>query len=74
MISSSHSQNEVSPLLLKFLKLRIGLSDNAISLGIRQSKIEQAPLAVVLWSFGLIDLQQYQQVLEWKKYHGLIFY
>ena len=69
MINSSHYQAQASPLLLNFLKVKIGLSENAIALGIRQSKIEQAPLAIILWSFGLIDLQQYQEVLDWEKSH-----
>ena len=69
MISSSHDQAEAPPLLLKFLKVKIGLGENAIALGIRQSKIEQAPLPIILWSFGLIDLHQYQEVLDWEKSH-----
>ena len=40
-------------------------SDNAIDLGIRQSQLESAPLPVVLLSFGLITLQQFQILLDW---------
>ena len=69
MIKSSHLQEEPSSAFLKFLKEKIGLNENAISLGIRQTRIEQAPLSVVLWSFGLIDLNQYQEILEWRKQH-----
>ena len=69
MISSSHNLEEAPQLLLSFLKVKIGLSENAIELGIRQSRIEQAPLAIILWSFGLIDLHQYQEVLDWEKSH-----
>ena len=69
MIKSSHLQEEASSAFLKFLKEKIGLNENAISLGIRQTRIEQAPLSVVLWSFGLIDLNQYQEILEWRKQH-----
>ena len=67
MILTSHCLDLPSDKLKKFLKQKIGLNDNAISLGIRQSKIEQAPLSVVLWSFGLIELNQYEQILQWKK-------
>jgi hypothetical protein len=35
-------------------------------MGIRQSEVEQAPLAVVLWRFGLISLEQFEQVLDWQ--------
>ena len=44
----------------------MGLSDNAINLGLRQAALEQAPLPVVLWSFGLLNLSQYQDVLDWQ--------
>jgi hypothetical protein len=35
-------------------------------LGLRQSEQEQAPLPVVLWRFGLITLEQFDQVLGWQ--------
>ena len=67
MINTSHSQPDPSSKLLKFLKIRIGLSENDINLGLRQCKKEQAPLPIVLWSFGLLNLDQYQKVLDWQK-------
>jgi len=53
--------------LIAFLQQRLGLSENAINLGIRQAHLEQAPLPVVLWSFGLLSLAQYQEVLDWQQ-------
>ncbi len=47
----------------------MGLSDNALNLGLRQAALEQAPLPVVLWSFGLLNLSQYQDVLDWQHQH-----
>jgi len=38
-------------------------------MGIRQSEVEQAPLPVVLWRFGLISLEQLEQVLDWQDQH-----
>ncbi|MED5164542.1 MAG: DUF2949 domain-containing protein, partial [Cyanobacteriota bacterium] len=55
-----------SPQLLQFLQQKLGLSENALNLGLRQAELEQAPLPVVLWSFGLLSLTQYQQVLDWE--------
>ena len=66
MVISSHTQPTASQDLLKFLQQKLGLSENAIKLGLRQSELEQAPLPVVLWSFGLLSLSQYQQVLDWE--------
>jgi len=52
--------------LLHHLRHQLGLSDNALQLGIRQSQLEQAPLPVVLWRFGLISLEQFEAVLSWQ--------
>ncbi len=67
MINTSHPQSKPSKKLIDFLQVKIGLSQNALDLGLRQSQIEQAPLPVVLWSFGLLSLQQFQQVLDWER-------
>ncbi len=66
MVISTHPQPLAHPKLLKFLQQKIGLSEKAIKLGIRQAEVEQAPLPIVLWSFGLLDLGQYQEVLDWE--------
>ena len=52
--------------LLRYLRSQLGLSESALALGIRQAQLEQAPLAVVLWRFGLINLQQFELLLQWQ--------
>ncbi len=66
MIITSHEQPEPTVQLKNFLEQKIGLTENALNLGIRQSHLEQAPLPIVLWSFGLLSLEQYQQVQDWQ--------
>lgn len=66
MVISSSPQPPPSPGLLRYLRHELGLSDNALQLGLRQSEQEQAPLPVVLWRFGLISLEQFDQVLGWQ--------
>ena len=66
MVISSAPQPQPSQALLSFLQQKMGLSENAINLGLRQAALEQAPLPVVLWSFGLLNLSQYQDVLDWQ--------
>jgi hypothetical protein len=51
---------------VRFLRHRLALSESALALGIRQSELEQAPLPVVLWRFGLISLEQLDLVLAWQ--------
>ena len=69
MINTSHPQPEVSIELIDYLRQKLGLSENALNLGLRQAKQEQAPLPIVLWTFGLITLEQFQDVLDWQNNH-----
>ncbi|MEB3353222.1 MAG: DUF2949 domain-containing protein [Cyanobacteriota bacterium] len=66
MVLSSGPPPLPSAALQRFLRSQIGLSESALALGIRQAQLEQAPLAVVLWRFGLINLQQFEQLLQWQ--------
>jgi len=66
MVLSSQPQPAPSSELLDFLQQRLGLSGNALTLGLRQAELEQAPLPIVLWSFGLLSLDQLQQVFDWQ--------
>lgn len=66
MVISSSPQPPPPSALIRFLRNQLGVSDSALELGIRQSSLEQAPLAVVLWRFGLISLEQYIQLLDWQ--------
>jgi hypothetical protein len=70
MMFSTQPQPRPSSELLVFLQQKLGLSDNALELGLRQAELEQAPLPIVLWSFGLLSLLQYQEVLEWQRLQG----
>ena len=66
MVISSQPQPAPSAELIDFLKQRLGLSGSALTLGLRQAELEQAPLPIVLWSFGLLSLDQLQQVFDWQ--------
>ena len=66
MVVCSHPQPPASDALQQLLQQRLGLSANALHLGLRQAELEQAPLPIVLWSFGLLSLDQLQQVLDWQ--------
>jgi len=66
MVISSSPQPPPAQALLRFLRNQLGLSESAIAMGIRHSEVEQAPLPVVLWRFGLISLEQFEQVLDWQ--------
>ena len=69
MVICTSPQPPPHPELLRFLRSTLGLSENALGLGLKQSQLEQAPLPVVLWRFGLISLDQLDQVLQWQDLH-----
>ena len=66
MVMSSQRQTPATDALLQFLQRRLGLSPSALELGQRQAELEQAPLPIVLWSFGLLSLQQLEDVFDWQ--------
>ena len=66
MVMSSQRQPPATDALLEFLQRRLGLSPSAIELGLRQAELEQAPLPIVLWSFGLLSLNQLEEVFDWQ--------
>ena len=66
MVMSSRRQPPATDALLHFLQRRLGLSPSALELGQRQAELEQAPLPIVLWSFGLLSLQQLEDVFDWQ--------
>ena len=66
MVMSSQRQPPATEALLHFMQRRLGLSPSALELGQRQAELEQAPLPIVLWSFGLLSLQQLEDVFDWQ--------
>ena len=66
MVITSSPQTPPSDALLRQLRQELGLSDSALGLGLRQAELEQAPLPVVLWRFGLINLEQLDQLFAWQ--------
>ena len=66
MVVCSHPQPDPPEDLQRFLRRKLGLSANALNLGMRQAELEQAPLPIVLWSFGLLNLEQLEQVFDWQ--------
>ncbi len=70
MVFSTSPQPVPSSSLVRYLRHDLGLSENALALGLKQAELEQAPLPVILWRFGLISLEQLDQVLAWQDQQG----
>ncbi len=65
MYSSPYQSHLPSTKLIGFLKRKFSLNDQAISLGIKHSNLESAPLPIVLWNFGIITVDQYRELIDW---------
>ena len=66
MIFTSHPIDPPSTEMFDFLRQRLGLSENAIDLGVRQAQIENTSLPIILWSFGLINRKEYLELIHWQ--------
>ena len=69
MINSNKPINPPSMKLCKFIIDKLSISQSALELGIKRSNLENSPLPIVMWSYGLITLTQLNLILSWQKDH-----
>ena len=69
MVNTSKPIKPPSEELCDFIVYKIGISQKALDLGVKRSNLENAPLPVVMWSYGLLTLPQLKIILSWKKDH-----
>ena len=67
MIDSSKPINPPSIELCNFIIDKLGISQNALDLGIKRSSLENSPLPIVMWSYGLLTISQLKMTLTWLK-------
>tara|TARA_B100001250_G_C19578082_1_gene690707 strand:+ start:563 stop:772 length:210 start_codon:yes stop_codon:yes gene_type:complete len=67
MINTSKPIQPPSEDLCDFIVYKLGISQSALELGIKRSSLENSPLPVVMWSYGLLSLIQLKIVLSWQK-------
>ena len=46
---------------------KIGISQCALELGVKRSYLENSPLPIVMWSYGLITTSQLEIIFLWLK-------
>jgi hypothetical protein len=51
--------------LIRFLQNDLAVSQESINLALRYSEQERGPLPMVLWQYGLITLEQLEQIYDW---------
>jgi len=67
MINTSASIDPPSDELCNFIIDKLGISQEALELGMKRSCLENSPLPIVMWSYGLITLSQLKIILLWLK-------
>ncbi len=65
--NTSNSINPPSDELCNFIIDKLGISRSALELGIKRARLENSPLPIVMWSYGLITLFQLKTILMWSK-------
>jgi len=69
MINSSKPIYPPSDELCDFIIDKLGISQSALDLGIKRSCLENSPLPIVMWSYGLLNINQLYLILSWQKNH-----
>ena len=69
MINTSKPINPPSEELCDFIIYKLGINQSALELGVKRSYLENTPLPIVMWSYGLITLHQLKIIISWEKDH-----
>lgn len=56
--------------LLNFLQNELELSNADIAVALRHRELENGPLAMLLWQYGLVDLEQLGKIFDWLAEHS----
>ena len=65
MINTNKPIDPASDDLRNFIIDKLGISESALELGIKRSSLENSPLPIVMWSYGLITISQLKLILSW---------
>tara|TARA_B100001029_G_C15024403_1_gene432661 strand:+ start:1124 stop:1333 length:210 start_codon:yes stop_codon:yes gene_type:complete len=69
MINTNKPINKPSKDLCDYMINKLGISQGALELGIKRCDLENSPLPIVMWSYGLITLPQLKMILSWERYN-----
>ncbi|MGB8698627.1 MAG: DUF2949 domain-containing protein [Thermosynechococcaceae cyanobacterium] len=50
---------------IQYLQQELGIAESAISLASRDHRATVTELPVMLWNYGLIDLEQLAEIFDW---------
>ena len=69
MVNTNKAINSPSKELCDFIIYKLGISQSALDLGVKRSYLENSPLPIVMWSYGLISIPQLKIIISWQKDH-----
>ncbi|MBD2100328.1 DUF2949 domain-containing protein [Leptolyngbya sp. FACHB-261] len=55
--------------LVNFLRQNLALSEDSLNLALRLSEQDPGPLPMILWQYGLVSLQQLEQIFDWLEHY-----
>ena len=62
-----NSIDQPSQELCNFIIDKLGISERTLKFGLKRCSLENSPLPIVMWSYGLITLPQLEIILSWQK-------
>ncbi len=57
--------NNLSKIIIFYLLNEIGLDESSIELGLKLSKRNNTPLPVLLWSYGMLTIDELDQLYSY---------
>lgn len=51
--------------LIRFLQDDLAVSQDSINMALRHCEQDSGPLPMVLWQYGLINLEQLEKIYDW---------
>ncbi len=64
-MKGSVAVHESNSQLITFLQDELDLSDKSIAFAIRHSQQDPGPLPMILWQYGLVSIEQLEQIFDW---------
>jgi hypothetical protein len=59
MTISSHAN------LIRFLQEELSIAPSSIQVALKHSEQDPGPLPMILWQYGLVTLEQLEQIYDW---------
>ncbi|WP_315792098.1 DUF2949 domain-containing protein [Fischerella sp. JS2] len=50
---------------INFLQNELELSSGDIDVALRKRELENGPLPMLLWQYGLVDIEQLERIFDW---------